>query len=227
MAGVVLQGKLEMTCSEQKCTPPACQYDSKVEKKGWRGPEVAFGLAYSLVQPGQSILDIGIGTGLGSQLFQKAGLRIYGMDLSADMLDACRAKNFTAGLLQHDLLLAPYPFADASMDHILSVGVLNHFPRLGVVFSEASRIVRDEGTFCFMVLDRPAEGPSEWTFHPDPSRADVVVTLYRHSRQEVHSLLGGDFILLKSVEFTVYLTEGRTNAVPAVVYLAQRNRRIG
>ena len=32
-------------------------YDDEAETCGWFGPEVAFGLAYKYVQPGQSILD--------------------------------------------------------------------------------------------------------------------------------------------------------------------------
>ena len=43
-------------------------YDDEAEACGWFGPEVVLGLAYKCVQPGQSILDIGIGTGLGSVL---------------------------------------------------------------------------------------------------------------------------------------------------------------
>ena len=46
-------------------------YDEEAEATGWLGPEVAFGLAYKYIQPGQSILDIGIGTGFGSILFAK------------------------------------------------------------------------------------------------------------------------------------------------------------
>lgn len=62
-------------------------YEDEAEACGWFGPEVAFGMAYKYVQPGQSILDIGIGTGLGSVLFRKAGLKVYGMDISPKMLD--------------------------------------------------------------------------------------------------------------------------------------------
>ena len=76
----------------------AATYDDEAEGTGWLAPEVAFGMTYTYVQPGQSILDIGIGTGLGSVLFQKAGLEVYGMDISPQMLDRllplCRQANF-------------------------------------------------------------------------------------------------------------------------------------
>jgi|GEM_PF-5571654 len=71
-------------------------YDEEAEATGWFGPEVAFGLAYAHVHHGQSILDIGIGTGLGSALFKKAGLQVHGMDISPEMLEACRKKGFDA-----------------------------------------------------------------------------------------------------------------------------------
>jgi SAM-dependent methyltransferase len=98
-------------------------YDNEAEASGWFGPEVVFGLAYTNVQPGQSILDIGIGTGLGSVLFQKAGLKVHGTDISPRMLDACRSKGFTA-LQLHDLSTPPYPYDSESMDHTVCVGVL-------------------------------------------------------------------------------------------------------
>ena len=67
-------------------------YDKEAEATGWYGPEVAFGLTFAHIQSGQSMLDIGIGTGLGSILFLKAGLEIHGMDISLQTLDACRKK---------------------------------------------------------------------------------------------------------------------------------------
>jgi SAM-dependent methyltransferase len=209
--------------SEQKaCTPAACDYDRNVETKAWHGPEVAFGMVYSHVQPGQTLLDIGIGTGLGSLPFHKAGLHVYGMDLSTEMLETCRAKGFAKDLQQHDLLIAPYPYANASMDHVISVGVLNHFPELDVVFRETARILRDEGTFCFMVLDRPKEKTPEFVLDLNHVQPGKSVTLYRHGPEDVDSLLGDDFELLKFVEFTVYLEGGRKNAAPAKIYVTRR-----
>ena len=67
-------------------------YDDEAEATGWYGPEVVFGLSYAYVQSGQSILDIRIGTGLGSVLFRTAGLAIHGMDNSPQMLEACQSK---------------------------------------------------------------------------------------------------------------------------------------
>jgi hypothetical protein len=51
----------------------AAAYDARAQEYDWRGPEVAFGLSYRYVQPGESLLDIGIGTGLSSYLRNQSG----------------------------------------------------------------------------------------------------------------------------------------------------------
>lgn len=213
--------------AEQKheCTPVACEYDAKVQNKGWRGPEVTFGMAYSSVQPGDTVLDIGIGTGLSSILFHQAGLRVFGMDMSTDMLKVCKEKKIAEDLRQHDLQQRPYPFDSGSMNHVISIGVLNHFQNLEVVFAEATRILRDGGTFSFMVLDRLSGEPAEFVLNLNQDQPGKSVTLYRHGIQDIDPLLNSDFSLLKSVEFTVYLTQGKTNPMSAVVYIYSKNCR--
>ena len=81
-------------------------YDKEAEATGWYGPEVVFGLTYAHIESGQSMLDIGIGTGLGSILFLKAGLEIHGMDISPQMLDVCCSKGFSS-LHLHNLIKTP------------------------------------------------------------------------------------------------------------------------
>ena len=98
-----------MDHDEKQARATAEAYDEEAEATGWYGPEAAFGLAYKFLRPGQSILDLGIGTGLAAVLFRKAGLRLYGMDVAPEMLEACRGKGFT-DLVRHDLTERPYPF---------------------------------------------------------------------------------------------------------------------
>jgi len=81
---------LEKNCSVAE--QYADVYDEKSVESGWYGPAVLFGLMYAHVHPGQALLDLGIGTGLGSELFHKAGLRITGIDESVSMLAQCKRK---------------------------------------------------------------------------------------------------------------------------------------
>lgn len=69
-------------------------YDSKVKEYNSYGHEVLFGMCYEYIKPGDSLLDLGIGTGLSSVLFAKAGLNITGLEESLEMLKECRKKGF-------------------------------------------------------------------------------------------------------------------------------------
>lgn len=62
-------------------------YDREAEASGWFGPEVVFGLSYKYIRSGERIIDMGTGTGLSSVLYHKAGLQIFGMDISSDMIE--------------------------------------------------------------------------------------------------------------------------------------------
>lgn len=202
-------------------------YDSKAEEYNWRGPEVAFGLSYSFVNPGESVLDIGIGTGLGSILFHKAGLHVYGMDVSTEMLEACRGKRFATDLKEHDLTVEPYPYDAGSLDHAVCLGVLNFFRDLRPVFREVGRILRDDGVFVFVVADR-APGEEAWfVVGPEHTQSDSTVTMYRHGTEEINGLLNdNDFTLVRCLEFPVPMDRERTKVLRAKAYVASRKRRI-
>ena len=64
----------------------AAQYEQEAAESGWHGHAILFGMMYEFVNPDETLLDIGIGTGLSSELFHKAGLHISGFDKSAKML---------------------------------------------------------------------------------------------------------------------------------------------
>jgi len=105
-------------------------YDKEAEAVAWHGPAVVFGLMYHYIEAGQSLLDIGIGTGLGSVPFARAGLHVFGMDNSSAMLDGARSKGFARDLRDHDMMSVPYPYDRGSFDHAICVGALQFFAGL-------------------------------------------------------------------------------------------------
>ena len=197
-------------------------YDEEAEATGWYGPEIAFGLTYAHVQPGQSMLDIGIGTGLGSVLFLKAGLEIHGMDISPQMLDACRRKGFYS-LHLHDLSKTPYPFGSESIDHAVCTGVLNFFSDLSPVFQEASRIIRKGGLFVFVVGDRSENGAHAVEVGPEHTNSERTVRMYFHSAKQIGELMARyGFDLMRDLSFTVFMDRKRSKSMPARCYLARK-----
>ncbi len=201
-------------------------YDEQAEVTGWLGPEVVFGLAYKYVRPGDTLLDLGIGTGLGSLPFHMAGLRVLGMDASEVMLEGTRLKGFAEDLQQHDLTSPPYPYADGSLDHVICVGVLNFIKDHTPVFHEAGRMLCDGGLFAFTVGDRNADEPDELTAGREHTGTDESVTIYMHSPEQVRRLLADHALTVaRELEFVTYMDDERTKRLRARAYVALRDPR--
>ena len=200
----------------EKCGRMAQLYDKDKETHRWNGPHVLFGLLFDYINPGATILDIGIGTGLGSMPFFKAGLKVYGMDISPEMLSVCENKRIAAELKVHDLTKTPYPYADSSINHAICVGVLNHFETLDPVFIETSRILKAQGVFGFIVGDRKKDEEAMFEIQ----HAGSCHTMYRHGTDQINSLLlVHGFCLLRELEFImpVHENDGKPNSLKAYV----------
>ena len=156
----------------------AAGYDAQVRAYDCYLAEVLFGLAFEYVRPGESLLDLGIGTGLAAQLYARAGLRVSGVDFAADMLALCRAKGFAADLRRHDLLDFPWPYPAAAFDHAVCCGVLHFVPDLALFFAEAARVLRPGGSFAF-TTQWPAVG--EASSQPYEYRDAGGMSVFAHS----------------------------------------------
>ena len=172
------------------------------------------------------MLDIGIGTGLGSILFLKAGLEIHGIDISPQMLDVCRSKGFSS-LHLHDLSKTPYPFDSDTIDHAVCTGVFNFFSDLSPVFQETSRILRKGGLFVFVVGDRSENEAHTIEVGAEHTKSEKTVTMYLHSAKQIAELMARyGFEPLRDLSFTVFMDRERTKSMPARSYLARRRTGI-
>lgn len=204
----------------------AREYDARARRTNWYVPEVVFGLAYEFVAPGQTILDLGIGSGLSSLPFHKLGLRVYGLDGSPEILQVCASKNFAVELKQHDLRRMPLPYPSRSFDHVICVGVLNSFPDLGPLFQEIARVTRDAGIFAFTVEPQEPGRPDSYEINrenvaqgPEP---ETAVKLYRHSDTYIARLLGQNgFTLRKQLEFVAFKYPAEHRNVMFQAYVAR------
>ena len=156
----------------------ARKYDQMADKAGWLDPDILFGLAYRHVAAGETLLDVGIGTGLASVLFHRAGLQVIGLDRSPEMLEQCRQKGFAAELLEQDVAVAPYPLGDGSVDHAVCSGLLHIFEDLSVIMGEVGRIVKKDGCFVFVVAHTDADNVEEWQM--EGREGYPGASLYRH-----------------------------------------------
>ena len=164
----------------------AADYDQQVQSYGCHVADVLFGLCYEYVQPGQRLLDAGIGSGLSAQLFAKAGLQIHGMDFSPAMLAECRAKGFAADLTLHDLQQAPWPYPASGFAHVVCCGVLHFMGDLETTFREAARVLAPRGVFVFTT-----QLPAALTTDRRPYQQRVMgdFNIFAHTPAYVEALL--------------------------------------
>ena len=164
----------------------AADYDQQVQSYGCHVADVLFGMCFEYVQPGQRLLDAGIGSGLSAELFAKAGLEIHGMDFSPAMLAECRAKGFAAALRLHDLQQIPWPYPAGRFAHVVCCGVLHFIADLETIFGQAGRVLAPAGVFAFTT-----QLPAVLSDAPQPYLHHVVgdFDIFAHAPAYVEALL--------------------------------------
>lgn len=118
----------------------------------WIG-ETEFGLASRLLAagPGESLLDVGCGTGWFTRRFAADGLRVTGLDCNREWLAYARSRSDPAiRWLQGDARALPFP--DAHFDHILSIAALCFVDDERQAVAEIVRVAR--GRFAIGWLNR-------------------------------------------------------------------------
>jgi len=158
------------------------------------------GLKMFPVEAGMNVLDIGCGTGAHLKIYQNEDCNIYGVDLSAAMIEMARVK-----LGEKAILLlgsaTELNFGDVQFDLILCTTVLHEMAQniREEVLSEAKRVLKSRGRI--LLID----------FHPGPIKklkgvySKIIITIaeilasgdhYRNYRHFIRN--GGLPSLIKS-----------------------------
>ena len=103
------------------------------------------------VKPGSVVLDLGCGAGadllIAAQMTGPAG-RVIGVDMTGAMLQRAEASAREMGLASvelHESLIETLPLDDASVDVVISNGVIDLVPDKDAVFDEIDRVLRPGG----------------------------------------------------------------------------------
>jgi SAM-dependent methyltransferase len=137
---------------------------------------VANHLRFADIRPGETILDIGCGGGIDTVLAaRRVGPtgRVIALDFLPEMLQRTTNVAREAGLDNVEPLdgeMEAIPLPDASVDLIISNGVINLSARKARVMAECARVLRPSGRLCISDLtvdqdDLPAEiatQPAAW-----------------------------------------------------------------
>jgi SAM-dependent methyltransferase len=102
-------------------------------------------------EPGWVVLDLGCGAGtdllIAAQMTGPEG-RVIGVDMTSGMLDRAGASAAEMGLANvelHESLIESLPLESASVDLVISNGVIDLVPDKDAVFDEIDRVLRPGG----------------------------------------------------------------------------------
>ena len=137
---------------------------------------VANHMRFADIRPGQTILDLGCGGGIDTILAARrtgASGRVIALDFLPEMLERTANAAGEAGLTNVETVdgeMEAIPRPDASVDLIISNGVINLSPRKARVMAECARVLRPGGRLCVSDLtveqdDLPPEiltQPAAW-----------------------------------------------------------------
>jgi arsenite methyltransferase len=103
------------------------------------------------IRPGEVVLDLGCGAGtdllIAAQMTGPDGHAV-GVDMTTAMLEQARASANRMGLTNvelHEALIESLPIEDASIDVVISNGVIDLVPDKEAVFDEIDRVLRPGG----------------------------------------------------------------------------------
>jgi arsenite methyltransferase len=103
------------------------------------------------IDPGQVVLDLGCGAGtdllIAAQMTGPGG-RVIGIDMTTSMLGRARESGANMGLTNvelHESLIESLPLEDASVDVVISNGVIDLVPDKEAVLDEIDRVLRPGG----------------------------------------------------------------------------------
>jgi len=113
-------------------------------------PLIADEITANLRREKRRMLDLGTGLGSLAREFAKRlpACRLYGIDISGEMLEEARTINAREKVSNLTFMLSDIncmPFADKTFDCIVSFGVLHHLSTVSKAFSEIRRVLKEGG----------------------------------------------------------------------------------
>ncbi|BAY81728.1 hypothetical protein NIES267_12050 [Calothrix parasitica NIES-267] len=181
----------------------AKSYDDRTNRFNWSAPDYLLKavLSHAIAKGNLRVLDIGVGTGQASVPYLEAGACVTGIDISASMLEAAKAKNpqFHA-LIEHDfnIPLSKASLLKESFDVVISCGALHFATDLQQTLAQLRWVIANGGILAF-------------TYIP-PQHRNFSQATQPHNPSDVERMLEQlEFQVLEHQSFLAYYDNGDSN----------------
>lgn len=146
----------------------APQFDRRYQEHDYRGvTDALLSFVAGAEAPRPLVLDAGCGTGHWLRLLAEAtSCRAIGLDLSAGMLAVARESLTTARVVR--ATADALPIAPHSLDGIVCINAVHHFPAPQAFVTEAKRVLRPGGRLLVIGLDPHAGIDTWWLYDAFP-----------------------------------------------------------
>ena len=124
------------------------------------------------LERGARIADLGCGSGIFSGMLRGAGYVPSGLDISPKLIELARRNYPDVEFFEGDVENLPFP--TASLDGLVLMGIVHHFPDPSRCAQEAFRVLRPGGRFVAF----------------DPNRMNPFMYLYRDRSSPLYSNIG-------------------------------------
>jgi predicted TPR repeat methyltransferase len=208
----------------------SANYDSYMQNHGWKGPDILFEMIKDNITAGESLLDLGIGTGLSSQPFYDAGLRIFGIDGALGMIKICKSKKIAHELVLYDITSeVDFPFSGRIFEVAIAYAVFHFIDDLSTIFHTISDRLTSKGIFCFSIL---LDNTNPKTFKETSGEGVFVFEnqkegfkLYSHGDKYIKRLLESNhFNIKKRKSILAFINEEERREVYFELYVSQKSR---
>lgn len=209
----------------------------EVEDRQWwyrARREILLAVLHQVAEPGDTLLDVGCGTGSNLTAFSRSlPVSASGVDAARICVDSCAARGLdvVGGVIEN------LPCATSSADIVVATDVLEHVAEEGVALREVSRVMRPGGSLLLTVPALPALwGPHDVLAHHKRRyrRPELLSVVSRAGFEIVYctyfnALLLGPAAVVRVLEKTTgkyaddqRVPSGPLNALMYRVFLAER-----
>jgi len=114
----------------------------------------AYEFAQKMIAPGSIVLDVGSGSGYGTELLSKNALRTIGLDVNGETVEYSKGKYGSEKCIFNQYDGRAIPFEDNTFDAVVSFQVIEHIRNDHNYVMEIRRVLKNDGLFLLITPNR-------------------------------------------------------------------------